>query len=291
MHSIRGTAVRESGRELSRRQVLKGMAVGVGAALLAPADIAVAAQGEYGLLIDTTQCKYCKRCIDACAERHGGDHPGTFYTHVDLTNPTGARLAPLAVPFHCMHCVDAPCVKVCQGQALKQMATGAVTLDQDRCVGCLSCINVCPFEQTLHYEAPPARIFKCDMCYDRVVEGLQPACVQACEQAQHDALRFGPLDEMLYEATKRAEEANGLVIYPGQTHTLMVFRSDEFNESLLRDIDGLTPQYAGEARVKASTTRLSRIGWIPFAGGLVYYVVNWRKRLTADDHRIEEEGD
>jgi Fe-S-cluster-containing dehydrogenase component len=279
--------MRESRRLLSRREALKDIAAGVAATLLAPASIGLAAQGEYGLLIDTTQCKYCKRCIGACAERHGGENPGTFYTHVDLTNPTGARLAPLAVPFHCMHCVDAPCVKVCQGQALQQTALGAVTLDQSRCVGCLSCINVCPFKQTLTYQAPPARIFKCDMCYDRVVEGLQPACVQACVEAQHDALRSGPLEEMLYEATRRATEANGLVIYPAQTHTLMVFGSGQFNEALLQDLDGITPEYANEARSKAATTQLYRFGWIPFAGGLVYYLVNWRRKLTDQSDKAE----
>jgi Fe-S-cluster-containing dehydrogenase component len=283
--------VREPGHQLSRREVLKGIAAGVAVALFAPPSIGSATQGEYGLLIDTTQCKYCMRCVSACAERHGSEHPGTFYTHVDLTNPTGARLAPLAVPFHCMHCVDAPCVKVCQGQALQQTALGAVTLDQSRCVGCLSCINVCPFKQTLYYQAPPARIFKCDMCYDRVIAGLEPACVQACMEAQHDALRSGPLEEILYEATKRATEANGLVLYPAQTHTLMVFRGDEFNESLLQSIDGITPQYASMARAKATTTRLFRIGWVPFAGGLVYYLVNWRRKLTGGGDGTEGKGE
>lgn len=47
------------------------------------------------MLIDTTRCKNCKRCIDACATRHGGEHAGTFYTHVSLTYPLGEAASPL----------------------------------------------------------------------------------------------------------------------------------------------------------------------------------------------------
>lgn len=282
--------MRKSKQVYTRREVLGGFVAGIAATVLASTDLNLPSQGEYGLLIDTTECKYCKRCIQACADRHGDNTPGTYYTHVDLTNPTGNRLAPLAVPFHCMHCVDAPCVKVCQGHALTQTSMGAVTIDQDRCVGCLSCINVCPFEQTLHYKSPPPKIYKCDMCFDRISTGQLPACVEACSQAQHNALQSGPFQDMLYEANKRAAAVNGIVFYPEQTHTLMVFRKDEFNQSLMQGLDGLTPKYSTEARTKAGGTQLLRLGWIPFVGGTVYYLANWRKDLKTGDSGEKEKG-
>jgi formate dehydrogenase iron-sulfur subunit len=284
-----------AGDKSSRRDFLKEIAAGVAATFLVPTDVGLAGQGECGFLIDTTRCQYCMRCVDACAHRHGDVNPGTFYTHVTLTYPKGESLAPLAIPFHCMHCSDPPCVKVCQGQALSKTALGAVTLDPSRCIGCLSCINVCPFKQTLHYLPSPAssaKIFKCDMCYDRLVEGLKPACVDACEEAHHYALSYGPADEILYEGTRRASEIDGLLLYPGETRTLLVFRKEEFNEPKMRDLYGITQHYSGEARVKAVIARAARAGWIPIAGGLVYYIVNWRRNRVEDLAKVRgEKGD
>ncbi len=276
--------------DLSRRDFLKVIAAGGALSFLPSVDFASANQGESSFLIDTTRCKYCNRCIEACAKKHGSTHPGTFYTHVSLTYPNGQNGAPLPVPFHCLHCSDPPCVKVCQGEALSNTPLGAVTLDQSRCVGCLSCINVCPFNQTLHYDAAsPPKIFKCDMCYDLLVEGSKPACVEACEMAQHNALSYGPSEEILNEGTSRAGEMDGLLLYPSQTHTLLLFRKQEFNEPMLREMYGVTEHYSGEARAKATVARLARLGWIPVAGGLAYYIFNWRRNRVDHLVRVREE--
>jgi formate dehydrogenase iron-sulfur subunit len=276
--------------DLSRRDFLRVIATGGLASFVKFVDFASANQGQSSFLIDTTRCKYCNRCIEACAEKHGSTHAGTFYTHVTLTYPNGQTAAPLPVPFHCMHCSDPPCVNVCQGGALSKTPLGAVTLDQSRCVGCLSCINACPFSQTLHYDAGvPPKIFKCDMCYDLLVEGSKPACVEACEMAQHDALSYGPSDEIVSEAMARASELDGLVLYPSQTHTLLLFRKQEFNEPMLREIYGVTEHYSVEARAKAGITRLARLGWIPVAGGLAYYILNWRRNRLDELVRIRED--
>jgi Fe-S-cluster-containing dehydrogenase component len=265
--------------KLSRRGFLRTVAAGAALALGAAPEAASAAADEVGLLIDTTQCKYCMRCVDACAVRHGGTYPGTFYTDVSLTYPLGQSASPLPIPFHCLHCADAPCTKVCQGGALQRTALGAVTFDSARCVGCLSCTSTCPFEGTIHYQATasPERIFKCDLCYDRLAAGSVPACFQACQEAGHDALIYGPADQILYEGQKRAAAVDGILLYPGETHTLMLFRKQEMNQALLWDLHHLTVSYQGSARTKAAIVRNARWGWIPVGAGFVYQVVRWRR--------------
>lgn len=232
---------------------------------------------EYGILVDTTRCTYCGKCIDACEEKHQGVNPGTFYTDVTLTYPRGKENRALPVSSRCMHCNDSPCVAACQGKALSKLPEGPVIWDEDKCIGCLSCISVCPFDKSLHYASSKAKVFKCDMCYERIFEGLKPACVEICEEYGYYALSFGPFDDILDEGMQRAEELSGILFYPEATHTLMLFKEEEFNKSLMQNVFGFSEVYPSQATVKANVTKYVRLGWIPVAGGLVFYILNWRK--------------
>jgi carbon-monoxide dehydrogenase iron sulfur subunit len=109
----------------------------------------------------------------------------------------------MAVPLQCRHCEDAPCVLVCPTGALKKPVTqGPVTLDDQLCIGCKSCILVCPFG-VINLGQKRKAIIKCDLCIERLEEGLQPACVEACPTG---ALRFGKLEEFMMEARRRAAQ-------------------------------------------------------------------------------------
>jgi formate dehydrogenase iron-sulfur subunit len=43
---------------------------------------------------------------------------------------------------------------------------------------------------------------KCTLCYDRLQDGLEPACAKACPT---DSIQFGPLDELVVKARERCE--------------------------------------------------------------------------------------
>lgn len=246
---------------------------------------------EYGILVDTTQCTCCGKCTDACEKIHQGVNPGTFYTDVTLTYPGGKENRALPVPSLCMHCNDSPCVTVCQGKALSKLPEGPVIWKEDKCIGCLSCVSVCPFDKSLHYASAKAKVFKCDMCYERIFRGLKPACVEVCEECGFYALSFGSFDEILDEGTQRAEEVSGVLLYPEATHTLMLFKDEEFNRSLMQNIFGFGEVYPSQAMVKANTTKYIRLGWIPVVGGLVFYVLNWRKNRMDKLVKMKKEGD
>lgn len=75
----------------------------------------------------------------------------------------------------CRHCEDPICVKSCISGALSKI-NGVVTIDKNKCVGCFTCILVCPYGAILPSEGHTA--LKCELCINNSC-GL-PACVEGC---------------------------------------------------------------------------------------------------------------
>lgn len=99
----------------------------------------------------------------------------------------------ITMPVQCRHCEDAPCARVCPLGAIRQ-EEGRIELIKEMCIGCKTCLIVCPFgaielvhrlaaSQAARRAASGAGAMvadKCDLCFDRLLEGRQPACIQAC---------------------------------------------------------------------------------------------------------------
>ncbi|HAO33383.1 MAG TPA: hypothetical protein DCQ84_10570, partial [Candidatus Competibacteraceae bacterium] len=50
-------------------------------------------------------------------------------------------------PKSCLHCEAAPCVTVCPtGASYKRTEDGIVLVNEDACIGCGLCVDVCPTE-------------------------------------------------------------------------------------------------------------------------------------------------
>jgi Fe-S-cluster-containing dehydrogenase component len=80
---------------------------------------------------------------------------------------------------------------------------GPVIWREDKCMGCRYCMISCPFDvPKFDYNSTNPKIQKCDMCYDRIVKGELPVCVETCG----DALFFGTRRELIAEARKRIAE-------------------------------------------------------------------------------------
>ena len=75
----------------------------------------------------------------------------------------------------CRHCTDPICVRSCISGAL-HIVDGRVCIDHEKCVGCLTCVLVCPYGAVL--PGPDGAAMKCELCLENACGA--PACVEDC---------------------------------------------------------------------------------------------------------------
>lgn len=131
------------------------------------------------IFVRLDRCMGCHSCEMACAVEHSDGK--SLYAALSESPAPKSRLyvewvAPdHAVPIVCRHCEDAPCMHACIAGAISRGADGVVVTNKDRCIGCWTCVMVCPYGVIgRHLEEHKA--YRCDRCPDREV----PACVSAC---------------------------------------------------------------------------------------------------------------
>jgi len=99
----------------------------------------------------------------------------------------------------CKHCTNAACLDVCPTGSLFRTEFGTVVVQDDICNGCGYCIPACPYGVIGKREST-GRAHKCTLCYDRLGEGMTPACAKACPT---ESIQFGPVDELRERAAAR----------------------------------------------------------------------------------------
>jgi DMSO reductase iron-sulfur subunit len=152
---------------------------------------------QYGFFVDLSRCIGCHSCTVSCKQWHdiapGPAKPMRVYQWESGAFPV-VKLRML--PVMCFHCEDPSCVKACENKALyKEEKYGAVLVDPDKCKGERRCWAACPYGAPQYEgDAPGRKMTKCNMCIDRLEEGLKPICVLSCSMR---ALEFGPFPEMI----------------------------------------------------------------------------------------------
>jgi formate dehydrogenase iron-sulfur subunit len=99
----------------------------------------------------------------------------------------------------CKHCTNAGCMDACPTGALIRTEFETVVLQPDVCNGCGYCVPSCPFG-VVDRDRGDGRAAKCTLCYDRLEDGLEPACAKACPT---DSIQFGPYEELVDVAQRR----------------------------------------------------------------------------------------
>ena len=173
-------------------------------------------------LIDVSKCIGCRGCQIACKqwnELPAGVtiNSGTYQNPPDLQPNTWTLVRFQEVSEgsdgvkwlfrkdSCMHCNEATCVNLCPAGARFRLDSGAIGTDNEKCVGCQSCVVACPFGKP-RYSQESNKAYKCKLCNERIANNLQPACVKACPTG---ALQYGDKDKMLALAYQRVKELGG----------------------------------------------------------------------------------
>ncbi len=180
-----------------------------------------------GFFTDTSICIGCKACEVACKEwnqlpgdpitfRDSYDNTGQLdaqnWRHVQFheTIPPNTGFIPTPTPIAggqawlmmsdvCKHCQQASCLEVCPTNAIVRTEYDTVLIQQSVCNGCRDCISACPYG-VIGFNEQTGTAHKCTMCYDRLQNGLQPACAKACPT---QSITFGYLDDLHKAADKR----------------------------------------------------------------------------------------
>ena len=106
----------------------------------------------------------------------------------------------------CKHCTEAACLDVCPTGALFRTEFGTVVVQEDICNGCGYCVPACPYG-VIDQRHGDGRVWKCTLCYDRLLGGMEPACAKACPT---DSIQFGTLDDLRARAAGRLEHLHTL---------------------------------------------------------------------------------
>ncbi|MCW2670226.1 MAG: 4Fe-4S dicluster protein [Frankiales bacterium] len=196
-----------------------------------------------GFFTDTSVCIGCKACEVACKEwnavpddgmnflgssyDNSGELGGSTWRHVKFIEqpPVDLGMPSTSLPGSegtksdfrwlmssdvCKHCTHAACLDVCPTGALFRTEFGTVVVQEDVCNGCGYCVPACPFgvidKRIGEGVKNEGLAQKCTLCYDRLHDGLTPACAKACPT---ESIQFGDLDELRERAALRVEQLHG----------------------------------------------------------------------------------
>ena len=184
---------------------------------------------NYGFVIDNRTCIGCHACTVACKSEH--DVPlGVNRTHVKYIEkgifPNSTREFSV---HRCNHCEDAPCTTICPTTALFNRSDGIVDFDDERCIGCKSCMQACPYD-ALYIDPNKGTAAKCNYCAHRVENSFEPACVIVCPT---ESIVSGDLDDPTSKISQIVASENTTVRKPESGAKPNVFYV-ETSEEMLR---------------------------------------------------------
>ena len=152
------------------------------------------------LTIDYEKCTGCRLCEQVCSVKHEG-----------VSNPARSRIKVvkweeegLYIPMVCQQCESAPCIAACpMNIRSRDEQLGRIVTNYDQCIGCKTCIAVCPFG-AVGFDPVAKKVISCDLC-----DG-NPVCVRFCftealqyvDDSNINKKRQREAAEKLYEAKR-----------------------------------------------------------------------------------------
>ncbi len=215
---------------------------------------------KFSMLIDTTLCVGCEKCVDECKElnKTGRDRASRWNENSsdlsDTRYTTIIRKGDAFVRRSCRHCLEPACASACIVGALQHTDDGPTVYDKGKCMGCRYCMMACPFGIPRYewQKAAPA-IRKCVFCYEKIKNGeiKEPGCVSACPQK---VTLFGTRNDMLAVAKERIDKN------PGKYFNNHIYGGDEVGGTSVMLISNIDLNFLGW-RPDMDKTPLPQLTW------------------------------
>lgn len=210
---------------------------------------------RYVMVIDQRRCIGCHTCAVACKSENNMPNGATLWLNTVITEGSDITDLPVGIPLDnmcempdydrvtgtvrmdfltraCQHCTDAPCVTACNYNATYLTDGGIVEQDTTRCVGCLLCMDACPypmgtmrvFMKTAEfttdtnfgnqdvYPSIQSTVKKCTFCnHLDLAGGEKPFCINHCPGR---ARYFGDINDTASEVYRLVNSSGRKVRQP-----------------------------------------------------------------------------
>lgn len=254
-----------------------------------------------GVLIDVTRCTGCSVCIEACCQAHGYETMPQRSRYDSQDGLSAQRYATIikSIPKNgeparfvrksCMHCIEPACVSVCPVGAMERSELGPVRYHPEICMGCRYCMMACPYGiPRYEWDSAAPEVRKCDLCYDRIVEGQLPACVEACP---HDVLTFGNRADLILQAHHQIFSEPGKYLSEVYGEHEVGGTSILYISDVPLDVLGMHSDPGKHPRPALSAAWLNKVPALSLASaGLMtglFYIIG--RRMSAEELRLQNE--
>ena len=200
---------------------------------------------NFGFVIDNRNCIGCHACTVACKAEN--DVPigvnRTWVKYIEKGEfPHTQRVFSV---MRCNHCEEAPCTTICPTNALFTRPDGIVDFNNERCIGCKSCTQACPYD-AIYIDPETHTAAKCNYCAHRVDVGLKPACVNVCPT---EAIVAGDLDDPISKISQLVAGQQVTVRKPEKGTIPNLFYIDGDNASLVPSETSRSTRYVWNSQI------------------------------------------
>ena len=141
-------------------------------------------------MIDSDKCTGCKVCETVCTLSHEG-FVAPKEARISIIKEEGAGVD---IPMVCQQCERSLCLEVCPSMAAtRNEQTGAVQIEENRCLGCGMCVMACPIGGITVTQNKKMK--KCDLCQG------EPMCAAYCPSG---AIEYLPLTKVTEHKRRKA---------------------------------------------------------------------------------------
>ena len=213
---------------------------------------------QYRFHFDMTKCIGCRSCEIACNEQNGNPADVQWRRVGELEGGTYPDTHRTYLSMGCNHCITADCLRGCPVEAYtKDPLTGIVLHSADACIGCQYCVWNCPYSVP-QFNAERGVVGKCDMCRGRLLDGQEPACVNACPE---NAISIEIVNKIEWTADFAKAESPGMPP-AGQTISTTRITLPENASSWLERVDtgSLRKEHAHASLIVMTTAMQAAFG-------------------------------